>query len=77
MSEQTIERALGRIEGKLEGIALEQQRIAEYVAATSHRVGSLERKASHRAGWLAGIGATGGGVGAFVVLWVRNLLGID
>jgi hypothetical protein len=56
----TVLRALGRIEGQLEGIQREQARSATYTIQTSERVGKLERATSYRTGWAAGAGAAGG-----------------
>jgi hypothetical protein len=61
-----LERALGRIEGMLDGVQKELQRIAGYSASTSERVGALEQWKSRTIGLLAGAGAAGGGVAALV-----------
>jgi hypothetical protein len=67
-------RALGRIEGSLNGVVTEQQRLANYTAANSGRIGTLERRHdAHEArvkGWAAGAGA----VGALLVTAIKWLV---
>jgi hypothetical protein len=65
-----IQRSLGRIEGKLDGVRDEQVRQAEYATATSARVGVLERKVASIFAWAAGAGAGAG----LVLTVVRDLL---
>jgi hypothetical protein len=65
-----ILRALGRIEGRIDGVLEEQRRIASYTTATSARVGELEREQSRWKGWMAGIAATVSAVVAALVRWI-------
>lgn len=55
-------RAVGRIEGKLDGMAVEQERTTRYAQATSARVGALERASAGMKGWAAGAGAAAGAI---------------
>lgn len=75
--ETQIHRALGRIEGKLDGVLAEQQRQNHSTAelATKHealvlRVNMTENTLGKILGWAAGVGVTGGvtGAGAFAAL---------
>lgn len=52
-----ISKTLGRIEGALEGIHREQQRVAEYTIAISGRLSTVEQRQSRILGWAGGAGA--------------------
>lgn len=54
-----LQRALGRIEGKLDAVAEDVKSVTAYAAKNAERIGSLERSRA----WLAGAAAA---VGAFV-----------
>lgn len=73
MEHAELVRALGRIEGRLEGIESEQRRISTSIARTdAHiqtRINQLERNESKRTGWAAGAGAAAGAIIA-AVAWV-------
>jgi hypothetical protein len=62
--------ALGRLEGKLDGVLAEQERIARYAATTSERVGRIERSVANMFGWASGVAAAV----AFVISIVGKLL---
>jgi hypothetical protein len=61
-----VQRALGRIEGKLDGIGHEQERIAAYMGQVTGRVGKLEARVASIFAWAAGFGAAGGVIFAIV-----------
>jgi len=60
---EEIQRALGRVEGKIDGMCKDQNRSHDYLVATSKRVGSLERWRS----WIVGISIGAGAVGGLVI----------
>ena len=70
-----IQRALGRIEGQVNGIAETQKVNTTRMGAIEARVARVERNASvskaRRVGWMAGAGSVGG----IVVAGVKWLLG--
>lgn len=76
MADTDLVRSLGRIEGKIDGILIEQNRIAEYAANTSERVGRLEQQVSNIRGWTAGISATIGAVAGLIMAWVKKKVGV-
>jgi hypothetical protein len=65
-----LTRALGRIEGTLIGIHTEQKRIADYTAALSRRIGTLEIARGWAIGWAAGAGA----LAAIVIAALKGVL---
>jgi hypothetical protein len=77
-----IHRALGRIEGKLDGIIEEQRRLAVFAGETNarheilaNRVGGIENTLGKILGWAAGVGVTGGVTGAGVFATLARWLG--
>lgn len=58
MPEQDIMRVIGRIEGKLDGMLVEQARITGYIEAESKRIGALEQRVAGILGWASGIAAS-------------------
>ena len=52
-----ILRALGRIEGQLDGIQTEQGRVSEYAGEISRRLHIVEDQQSRWRGWMAGVAA--------------------
>lgn len=52
---RSISEDMGFVKGSLKGMRAEQERIADYTAATSARVGVLEQKVSRLLGWAAGV----------------------
>lgn len=58
-SMQEISRALGRIEGKMDGVLEEQRELGT-------RVRAVESKVDRILAWAAGAGAVGGGAIAFL-----------
>ena len=54
--------AVGRLEGKIDGVLLEQRRSLENQNTLERRVGLLEQKVSGLVGWAAGAGAAAAAV---------------
>ena len=52
-----IIRAIGRLEGKLDGVMSEQTRITRYLETASVRLRSVESKQNRIYGWAAGVAA--------------------
>lgn len=50
--------AIGRIEGKLDNLSIQQSRLTESVDKIENRVGSLEQSRA----WMFGVGAAAGAV---------------
>jgi hypothetical protein len=65
-----LSQTLGRLEGKVDGLLREQQRVAEVSAVTASRVNELEAGISRVIGWASGAAA----VIAFLVSWVKELV---
>jgi hypothetical protein len=76
MDDNELQRSLGRIEGKLEGILDEQRRLAGYVADTSLRVRVVEQEQSRSKGWAAGIGATASAGVVALWHWIQQQFGL-
>lgn len=69
-------RALGRIEGRLEGIENEQKRLATMIPKmeghVQERLNQLEKNESKRTGWAAGAGAVAAGAITFLA-WLAGV----
>ena len=74
MPDMEVMRALGRIEGKLEGVLAEQKRVADYAVITSQRVAKLELSGERAHGWAAGAGAVAAVIMTLVIAATKWLL---
>ncbi len=55
--------AIGRIEGKLDNLSVQQQRVVEMVDGIEKRVNALEQSKA----WMLGVGAASGALASFIV----------
>jgi hypothetical protein len=77
-----LQRSLGRIEGKIDGLLNEQKRQAAYTTELSlrqdvltTRVSKTENTLGKLLGWAAGVGVTGGATGAGAFTLLSKLIG--
>lgn len=54
--------SVARVEGRLDGIQIEQKRLADAIERQNGRVDALERSVARMLGWAAGVGAMAAGV---------------